>query len=112
MVGSSQSVAGPNFVLNTVVADVLSEIADELESASDVKKKAQEILQKIATDHKRIIFNGDNYTQEWQAEAEKRGLPNIRNAVDSINTLLDEDVEKVFTRHNVLSKKELHARMK
>jgi len=110
MVGSSQSTGGPNFVLNTIVAETLSEIADELEKASDVNAAAQAILKKIATEHKNIIFNGDNYTDEWTAEAEKRGLPNIRNSVDSLHTMLDPEVAKVFTKHGVLSKHELHAR--
>ncbi|HPP75518.1 MAG TPA: glutamine synthetase III [Armatimonadota bacterium] len=110
MVGSSQSPAGPTFILNTIVADVLSEIADELESNGDVNKKAQEILQKIAKEHMRIVFNGDNYSEEWVREAEKRGLPNIRNTVDSLNTMLDPDATAVFERHKVFCKEEWHAR--
>jgi len=110
MVGSTQSTAGPNFVLNTIVADVLAEIADQLEGAKDVTAKAQEILQKIAKEHKRIIFNGDNYTEEWVVEAEKRGLSNIRNAVDSINTMLEPRYGDLFEKFGVLTKQELHAR--
>ena len=110
MVGSAQSTAGPSFVVNTIVADVLCEIADELEKAKDVHTAAQAILQRIATQHAKIIFNGDNYTEEWEKEAERRGLPNIRNSVDGLKAMLDRDVEKLFTRHGVLSKHELHAR--
>ncbi len=110
MVGSAQSVAGSNFVLNTIVADILCEIADELEKASDVHAAAQKILQKIATQHKNIIYNGDNYCEEWVKEAEKRGLPNVRNAVDSLRTMLEPAVEAVFEKYKVLSKHELHAR--
>ena len=110
MVGSAQSTAGPNFVLNTIVAEILAEIAGELEKAKNVNAKAQEILQKIATEHMNVIFNGDNYTDEWATEAKKRGLPNIRNAVDSLHTLLDEEIAQVFEKHKVLSKHELHAR--
>ena len=110
MAGSSQSTAGPNYVLNTIVADILAEIADELEGAADVNATAQQILQKVATLHKNIIFNGDNYSNDWVVEAEKRGLPNIRNAVDSMNCLLDESVAELFETHQVLSKSELHAR--
>lgn len=110
MVGSWQSTAGPNFVLNTIVADILSEIADKLDRAEDVDKTAQDILKQIAIEHKNIIFNGDNYSEDWVKEAERRGLPNIRNAVDSLNTLLKDDVAALFERHGVLSKHELHAR--
>ena len=110
MVGSTQSTAGPTFVLNTIVADVLAEIADELEKAEDVKCGAQKILQKIATEHQRIIFNGDNYTDDWVADAKKRGLPNIRSTVDSLATIMDEENVSVFERQKVLSKAELHAR--
>ena len=110
MVGSTQSTSGPNFVLNTIVADSLKEIADELEKATDVHATAQKILKKIAKDHANIIFNGDNYTKEWEEEAKKRGLPNIRNSVDSLHTMLEPDVEKVFENHKVLTKDELHAR--
>ena len=110
MVGSAQSVAGPNFVLNTMVADILCEIADELEKAKDVHAAAQAILQRIATQHSRIIFNGDNYTDDWAKEAERRGLPNIRNSVDGLKAMVDKDVETLFTKHGVLTKEELHAR--
>ncbi len=110
MVGSTQSTSGPNFVLNTIVADVLCEIADALEKASDVSAKAQEILAKISKEHKKIIFNGDNYTEDWAAEAEKRGLPNIRNSVDSLDSMLEPDTVKLFAKHAVLSEQEWHAR--
>jgi len=110
MVGSTQSTAGPTFVLNTIVADVLSEIADNLEKADDVKTCAQGILKKIAIKHARIVFNGDNYTEQWVAEAEKRGLANIRSTVDSLKTIMDPENVSVFERHNVLSKDELQAR--
>ena len=110
MVGSGQSTAGPNFVLNTIVAEILCEIADELEKAKDVQATTQAILQKIATQHAKIIFNGDNYTEDWVKEAERRGLPNIRNSVDGLKGMIDKDVENVFVKHGVLSKHELHAR--
>ncbi|MCD6440181.1 MAG: glutamine synthetase III [Candidatus Marinimicrobia bacterium] len=110
MVGSTQSTADPTFVLNTIVADVLAEIADELEKAKDVKSSVQKILRKIATEHSRIIFNGDNYTEEWVAEAEKRQLPNIRSTVGSLATIMDEENVNVFERQKVLSRDELRAR--
>lgn len=110
MVGSTQSTAGPTFVLNTIVADVLSEIADEFEKADDVKVCAQKILNEIANEHQRIIFNGDNYTDEWVAEAEKRGLPNIRSTADSLATIMNTENVNVFEEQNVLSRAELRAR--
>ena len=110
MVGSGQSNAGPNFVLNTMVADILCEIADELDGAKDVNATAQKICQKIATLHKKIIFNGDNYSQDWVKEAEKRGLPNIRNAVDGLKGMIDPEVVEMFTKHKVLTTHEVYAR--
>lgn len=110
MVGSSQSTAGPMFVLNTIVSDALMEIADELEKVSDVKAAAQKILKKIATEHSRVIYNGDNYSENWVKEAAKRGLPNISSTVDSLNTIMDKENVELFERHSVLSKAELKAR--
>jgi glutamine synthetase len=111
MVGSSQSTAGPMFVLNTIVADVLCEIADELEKAKTVETAAQKIIQKIANEHHRIIYNGDNYVPEWIEEAEKRGLPNMRSSVEAIGSIMDKQNVELFSKHKVLSKTELHARM-
>jgi len=111
MVGSSQSTAGPMFVLNTMVAEILSEIADQLEKSKNINADTQKLLQKIAKEHTRIIFNGDNYCEDWVKEAEKRGLPNIRSSVDSICTIYEPEHIKLFSKHNVLSKVELHARM-
>ncbi|MHC4241262.1 MAG: glutamine synthetase III family protein [Planctomycetota bacterium] len=110
MVGSTQSTAGPTFVLNTIVADVLAEIADELEKAADVTTCVQGILKRIATEHSHIIYNGDNYTAEWVKEAQKRKLPNICSTVESLNTIMDKENVNVFERQNVLSKAELQAR--
>ncbi len=110
MVGSSQSTSGPTFVLNTIVADVLEEIADELEKASDVKACVQQNLKRIATDHARVIFNGDNYTEDWVREAEKRGLPNIPSTVDSLKTIMDQQNIELFEKHKVLTQSELAAR--
>ena len=110
MVGSTQSTAGPTFVLNTIVADVLAEIADELEKAGDVTTCVQGILKRIATEHSDVIYNGDNYTDEWVKEAQKRKLPNICSTVESLNTIMDEENVGVFERQNVLTKAELQAR--
>jgi len=110
MVGSTQSTSGPMFVLNTIVADVLSKVADELEKAKNVKTAAQKILQDIANKHRKIIFNGDNYTDEWVEDAEKRGLPNIRSTVASLETIMDKENVAIFKKHRVLTEAELHAR--
>ncbi|MCU0913551.1 MAG: glutamine synthetase III [Planctomycetes bacterium] len=110
MVGSSQSISGPSFTLNTIVAETLSEIADVLEKASDVPAAAQKILQDIATQHARIVFNGDNYSEEWAAEAARRGLPNIRAAVEALKTIPSPQNIALFTKHGVLSENELRAR--
>ncbi len=111
MPGSSQSTAGPNFVLNAIVAESLSEIADVLEKSKDVRKDAQKILKNIAKTHQRVIFNGDNYASAWVVEAEKRGLPNIRSTVESLETILDKENVNLFKKHKILSKQELHARI-
>ncbi|NLH15908.1 MAG: glutamine synthetase type III [Phycisphaerae bacterium] len=111
MVGSSQSTAGPMFTLNTIVADVLMEIADELEKSKEVKAAAMKILHRIANDHNRIVFNGDNYSEDWVKEASRRGLPNFRSTVESLSTILEKDNVAVYHRHSVLSPTELHARV-
>lgn len=110
MAGSTQSTSGPCFVLNTIVAEILSEIADELENAEDVNMCTHKLLRKIVRDHKRIVFNGDNYSDEWVIEAEKRGLPNIGSTVESLDTIMDEENVKVFEKHSILNRTELHAR--
>ncbi len=110
MVGSTQSTSGPMFVLNTIVAEVLSDIADELEKAKNVKSAAQKILQRIATEHRKIIFNGDNYTDEWVEDAKSRGLANIRSTVASLETIMDKENVAIFKKHGVLTEAELHAR--
>lgn len=110
MPGSSQSPSGPAFVLNTIVAETLSEIADELEKSKNIKTSAQEILKRIVTEHRNIIFNGDNYTEDWVVEAKRRGLPNIRSTVESLKTIMDKENVNVLSKHKVLTKAELHAR--
>ncbi|MDH7598308.1 MAG: glutamine synthetase III [Sedimentisphaerales bacterium] len=110
MVGSSQSTAGPVFTLNTIVADVLGEIADQLEASSDIAATTLAIIQRIAKEHRRIIFDGDNYCPEWVQEAARRGLPNIVSSVDAILSLTEPEHIAVFERQKVLSSTELHAR--
>lgn len=108
--GSSQSVAAPCYVLNTVVADVLSEFADRLEKAPDFMAELKALIKETITNHKRIIFNGNNYSKEWIEEAKRRGLANIPNTVDAIEVLkLDKNI-KVFERMCVMTQAELEAR--
>lgn len=110
MVGSSQSVAGPNTVLNTIVAEQLRQFADELEKAVDFKKSVLEIIQRTITNHKRIIFNGNNYTDQWVQEAARRGLSNYKSTPEAIPHILDKKNVDVFTSHGVYSEAELKSR--
>lgn len=110
MVPSSASISGPNVVLNTIVADVLSEIADQLEGATDFNAGVQQLLQDIVKHHDRIIFNGNGYSSEWVEEAAKRGLPNIPSTIAAIPALTSEKSVKLFTKHGVFSEVELHSR--
>jgi glutamine synthetase len=111
-VGSGQTLAGPNVVLNTIVADALDEICTELESASGkgLNKTVQAVLQKIIKKHKRVIFNGDNYTEDWVKEAKKRGLPNLKTTPEALAELKRPEVEALFERQGVLTKTELKSR--
>ena len=110
MVPSSASIAMPNTVLNTVVAEIFSEISDRLEKSDDINKTAREVITEFYTNHKRIIFNGNGYSDEWIKEAEKRGLPNLKSTVDSIPEIEKPEAVKLFTKHNVFSKEELESR--
>lgn len=111
MVGSSMSVGPANTVLNTIVADALCDMADELEKAEDFDKAVHELIKKTFIQHKRIIYNGNGYSQEWIDEAERRGLPNIKSMVDAIPALVTDKSVKLFEKHKVFSKTELIARM-
>jgi glutamine synthetase len=110
MTPSSGSIAQANFTLNTIVAETLDQIADRLEKADDVNAEVQVILSEIIKNHKRIIFNGNGYSDEWVAEAEKRGLPNIKTTVESIKAIIAEKNLAVMEKHNVLSRVEMHSR--
>lgn len=110
MLGSSMSIADPNTVLNTIVAQALCEMADDLEKAEDFNKAVIERIQKTVIDHKRIIFNGNGYAEEWIKEAENRGLPNIKSMVDAIPYLVDEKSIAMFEKHGVFSRAELESR--
>lgn len=110
MVPSSASIAGCNFVLNTIVAETLSEIAERLENASDVNAEVQSILTEIVKNHKRVIFNGNGYSDEWVEEAERRGLPNIKSTVESAKAMIMEKNMSVLEKHGVLSRVEAESR--
>ena len=110
--GSSQSCGGVNVVLNTIVAESIDEISAELEKfpKEDFLANLQALLQKIIRQHKRVVFNGDGYTQEWVEESAKRGLPNLRTTPEALQPLLDEKNIELFDRYGVLSPKEMKSR--
>ena len=110
MVASSLSIAGPNMILNTIVADVLSDFADQLEKADDVDVALHDLIKKTLTDHQRVIFNGNGYSDGWVEEAERRGLPNMRTMVDAIPELTSDKTVEMFERLGVLNKVELESR--
>ncbi len=110
MVPSSGSISGPNFILNTVVADVLKEFADALEKAEDFTTAVHDLIHKTYVEHKRVIFNGNGYSEEWIEEAAKRGLPNLPTMVDAIPALTYDATIETFERHKVLSRLELQSR--
>ncbi len=110
MVASSLSIAGANTVLNTIVADVFEQIADELEQAEDFNLAVHDLIKKMLSEHQRIIFNGNGYAEEWVEEAERRGLPNKRTMVDAIPSLLDPNTIALFERQHVFSRAELESR--
>ena len=110
MVGSNLNIGGPNTILNTIVANSLKEFADELEGVSDFNASLHELLVKTIKEHKRVIFNGNGYGDEWKAEAEERGLPNFISTVDVLPCLTEPKNVELFTRFGVYSEVELHSR--
>ncbi len=108
--GSSFSISGPNIVLNTIVAESLKQFATELEGAENFTAKLNELVIKAFTDHKRIIFNGNNYAADWIVEAEKRGLLNLSSTVDALPYFVKEKNIKLFTDHKVFSETEMRSR--
>lgn len=110
MVPSSASISGCNFVLNTIVAETLSEIADKLEKASDLNCEIQAILTDIVKNHKKVIFNGNGYSDEWVEEAARRGLPNIKSTVEAAKAMISEKNQAVLEKHGVLTKVEAESR--
>ena len=105
-VGSSQSVAGPNTILNAILADAMEKMADEIESG----KSFEDVVKEFVLAHKRIIFNGDGYSAEWEEEAAKRGLPNNKNTVDALKCLKEEKNLEMLDRLGVYSRVELGSR--
>ena len=110
MVASSMSIAMANTVINTIVADVLDRMADELEQAEDFDLAVHDLIKKSLTDHNRIVFNGNGYSEAWVKEAERRGLPNIKNMVDAIPALTTKKAIDLFGKHHVFTPVELHSR--
>ncbi len=109
--GSEQSCAGPNVVLNTAVAESLDYVATKLENSKDLNRDLQNLLKDIIKKHKRILFNGDGYSDEWVVEAAKRGLPNLKKTPESLKFLLTEKSIALFGKYDVLSERELESRL-
>jgi glutamine synthetase len=113
-VSSNQSIAYPNIALNVAVTESLDYMATQLEKlmkgGKSVEKAAAELLPKVIKEHKRIIFNGNNYSNEWEKEAARRGLLNLKNTVDALPQLVSKDVVAVFEKYKVLNARELHSR--
>ncbi|MCH4239600.1 MAG: glutamine synthetase III [Oscillospiraceae bacterium] len=110
MLGSALSISGPNVVLNTIVAEELDIFADKLEKSKDFKKDLDALVKKTIKEHKRIIFNGDGYTDEWVKEAEKRSLLNLRTTVDAMPHFLDKKNVALFTKHHIFTETEMKSR--
>ena len=109
MLGSSASVAGPNTTLNTAVADVLSQFADELENTNDFESALHSLIKRVIKNHKRIIFNGNGYDDAWVEEAERRGLLNLRTTPDCLPYMLHDKNVELYKRHKVYSEAEIKA---
>ena len=101
MVGSADSIASPNTVLNAIVAEAFCEAADILAKAEDFEMAVPDLIKEYMTDHHRIIFNGNGYSDEWVQEAERRGLPNIRSMVESASALTTDKALKLFEKFHI-----------
>ena len=110
MLGSSQSVAGPNIALNTIMAEELGKFADELEKAEDFDTALQELVECTLRQHQRIIFNGNNYTQAWEEEAQRRGLSNLRSTADALPHYISQKNIDLVTKHGIYTETEFRAR--
>ena len=111
MVGSKASIAQPNVVLNTIVAEAFAEVCDTLEKADDFDMAVHDLIKKNVTEHQRIVFNGNGYSDGWVEEAERRGLPNIRSMVDAIPYLATDKSVALFERFGVFTRAELESRV-
>ena len=110
MLGSSQSIADPNVALNTIMAEELGRFADELEGATDFDTALQELISRTLTQHQRIIFNGNGYSQEWETEAEKRGLSNLRSTAKCLPSYISQKNIDLVTKHGIYTETEFRAR--
>ena len=110
MPGSSLSVSGPNFILNTAVAEILGRFADELEGKENFEEALMALLQRTIQEHKRIIFNGNNYSEEWVAEAQRRGLSNHRSTPEALPAFIQEHNLALFEKHHILTRGEAYSR--
>lgn len=110
MVGSSDSIASPNTILNAIVAEAFCEAADILEKADDFDLAVHDLIKEYLTVHQRIIFNGDGYSDAWVAEAERRGLPNIKSMIEAVDTLTTEKSVSLFEKFGIFTKAELESR--
>ena len=110
MPGSAMSVAGPNIIINTIAADALKDFADELEKAEDFNAALNALIRRTVKKHKRIIFNGDGYSHEWELEAERRGLLNLRTTADALPFYTRKENIELFARHGVFTEKEIISR--
>jgi len=110
MLGSNQSIAGPNITLNTIVADVLADYADVLEKADDFEAALEALLQKSVNDNKKIVFNGNNYSEEWVEEAARRGLPNLKTTPEALAEFTSEKNVALFSRHHIFTPAEMDSR--
>ena len=108
--GSSASIAGSNIVLNTIIAEELEEFADKLDKVSDIEAGVVEIIRDTMKKHKRIIFNGNNYSEEWVKEAEKRGLHNLKTTVDAVPAFETDEAIKLFEKHGIFTETEVRSR--
>ena len=110
MPGSALSISGPNIVLNTIVAETLSQFADELEGSSDFTADLNTLIKKAIKEHKRIIFNGNGYDSSWVEEAEKRGLLNLKSTPDALPYFITQKNIDLFTKHKIFTAAEMHSR--
>ena len=111
MLGSASSISDTNVMINTIVADVFSEFADRLEKAEDFDSEVNTIIKETVNTHRRIIFNGDGYSHEWEEEAERRGLLNLRSTVDALPLLKSEKNIELFEKHGVFTRSEINSRI-